>query len=188
MREFGKFCRFRGQLDVSALYALAQPSTPEHVRDAAIDRAAAGERVTHASVKHWLAETSRKIDAAFAPPVWTNPGDDVGGGDETDKTGNGAATPPGYDPEARRRFEIEADLGGSFKLFTAARWTRPRSRAIHPAAHYRRPPGVRVGVGTSPRHCSTLGHRSSSTRPGGGSAAGSAGHHPGRAPKALVMH
>ena len=45
-------------VDVSALY------------EAARERAAAGERVTHASVKQWLEETSHKVDEAFASPAW----------------------------------------------------------------------------------------------------------------------
>jgi Protein of unknown function (DUF3102) len=44
------------EIDVSALYLLAAPSTPEPVRAAAKERAAAGERVTHTSVKGQIAE------------------------------------------------------------------------------------------------------------------------------------
>jgi hypothetical protein len=43
-----------GALDVSALYLLAAPSTPEPVRETALEKAAAGERVTQKEVKALL--------------------------------------------------------------------------------------------------------------------------------------
>jgi hypothetical protein len=42
-------------IDVSALYLLAAPKTPPEVRDMAMAKAAAGERVTHGFVKEQLA-------------------------------------------------------------------------------------------------------------------------------------
>jgi hypothetical protein len=56
-----------GQIDVSALYLLARDSTPEPVREAALERAAAGERVTHAAVRARIESFKRK--AAEAAPV-----------------------------------------------------------------------------------------------------------------------
>ena len=48
-----------GELDLSALYLLAAPSTPEAVREAALEKAAAGVRVTHASVRTMLGTASQ---------------------------------------------------------------------------------------------------------------------------------
>jgi hypothetical protein len=48
-------------LPPSALYALASPSTPEPIRAEFIERAAAGERVTHAAVKARLAERCESL-------------------------------------------------------------------------------------------------------------------------------
>ena len=56
------------QIDVSALYLLARPSTPEPVRDAAIERAATGERVSHGYVRDLVDETRERLRGAFSPP------------------------------------------------------------------------------------------------------------------------
>jgi hypothetical protein len=42
------------QIDASALYLLAAPSTPEPVRQEALKRAEGGERITHANVREML--------------------------------------------------------------------------------------------------------------------------------------
>jgi Protein of unknown function (DUF3102) len=51
-----------GTVDVSALYLLAAPSTPEPVREAALEKAAAGERVTHGAVKALLHEERDQVE------------------------------------------------------------------------------------------------------------------------------
>jgi hypothetical protein len=56
-----------GAVDVSALYLLAAPSTPEPVREAALSKAAAGERVTHRVVKNLLHEERDQADRAVDP-------------------------------------------------------------------------------------------------------------------------
>jgi len=66
-RAFPNLGRHEGAelIDVSALYLLARPSTPEPVREAALERAAAGERVSHAAVKDQLADLQRQLGQAF---------------------------------------------------------------------------------------------------------------------------
>jgi hypothetical protein len=56
-----------GAVDVSALYLLAAPSTPEPVRETALEKAAAGERVTHKAVKALLEEECDQADATATP-------------------------------------------------------------------------------------------------------------------------
>jgi hypothetical protein len=56
-----------GAVDVSALYLLAAPSTPEPVREAALSKAAAGERVTHGVVKNLLHEERDQANRAVDP-------------------------------------------------------------------------------------------------------------------------
>jgi hypothetical protein len=53
-----------GRIDASALYFLARPSTPTQVVEAVRERAAAGERVTHASVKTHVESFKRKTAEA----------------------------------------------------------------------------------------------------------------------------
>jgi predicted transcriptional regulator len=51
-----KFVQPGFQLDLSALYLLARPSTPQSIRDRALTHAKRGERVTHKEVRNWLSE------------------------------------------------------------------------------------------------------------------------------------
>jgi Protein of unknown function (DUF3102) len=50
------------QIDVSALYLLAAPSTPEPVREEALEKAAAGERITQAGVQQMIAQPEPASD------------------------------------------------------------------------------------------------------------------------------
>jgi Protein of unknown function (DUF3102) len=62
-RVFGKsdnFVEISRQLDRSAGYLLAAPSTPQAARDEAIEQAKRGERVTHAKAKAIVAEHKRR--------------------------------------------------------------------------------------------------------------------------------
>jgi hypothetical protein len=54
------------QIDVSALYLIAAPSTPEPVRTEMIRQAELGEKVTHATVKAVVAEYKKTGDAPEA--------------------------------------------------------------------------------------------------------------------------
>ncbi len=57
------------QIDASALYLLAAPSTPEPVRQAVIERAQQGERISHAVAKEAVREFSPKLEKAMASYV-----------------------------------------------------------------------------------------------------------------------
>jgi hypothetical protein len=50
------------QIDVSALYLLAAPSTPEPVREEALEKAAAGERITQAGVRQMIAQPEPEVE------------------------------------------------------------------------------------------------------------------------------
>lgn len=70
----GVFKEFRGranfaQMDIatSALYLLAAPSTPAEVREELLDRAEAGERLTHTEVKQAVVEAKAKQQPALPP-------------------------------------------------------------------------------------------------------------------------
>ena len=56
-------------IDVSALYLLAAPSTPEPVRQAVVERAQQGERITHAVAKEAVREFHPKLEKAMADYV-----------------------------------------------------------------------------------------------------------------------
>lgn len=71
----GVFKEFRGranfaQMDVatSALYLLAAPSTPAEVRDELLERAEAGERITHGDVKQAVSEAKARRQPALPTP------------------------------------------------------------------------------------------------------------------------
>ena len=53
--------------DVSALYLLAAPSTPESVREEAVERASAGESITHEKAKAMRHEASTFLDGYIHP-------------------------------------------------------------------------------------------------------------------------
>lgn len=55
-------------IDMSALYLLARQSTPEAARDAAVELAKSGERVTHAKAKELIA-AARPIEINRAAPA-----------------------------------------------------------------------------------------------------------------------
>ena len=60
--------------DPSALYLLAAPSTPEAVREEAIERASAGETITHEKAKAMRHEVSAFLDEYIHPtPAPTTP-------------------------------------------------------------------------------------------------------------------
>jgi hypothetical protein len=70
----GVYKEFRGranfaQMDIatSALYLLASPSTPGEVREEMIDRAEAGERISHTEVKAAVVEAKAKRQPALPP-------------------------------------------------------------------------------------------------------------------------
>ena len=80
-REFGECEKFSSSFDDSALYLLAAPSAPAGAKDAALELAAGGERVTHKRAKE-LVEANRpklspisqlpsgKYDVILADPPW----------------------------------------------------------------------------------------------------------------------
>jgi protein gp37 len=68
-------------LPISSLYLLAAPSTPAEARDAVLDRAANGERMTHAQVQATIAEAK----PARKPPVKPERPPDSPGESETDR-------------------------------------------------------------------------------------------------------
>lgn len=56
------------QIDPSALYVLSAPSTPEDVREKALDRAEAGERITHQKAQE-LVDERKEIEGQLAAAV-----------------------------------------------------------------------------------------------------------------------
>ena len=67
---FGKPAKF-AEIDIaaSALYLLAAPSTPQHLRDQFEQRARAGEKITYKNVRQKLEETKSQLPAA---PTFVN--------------------------------------------------------------------------------------------------------------------
>lgn len=104
-----QFDRF--EIDVSALYLLASPSTPATVRQAALDRARAGGRVSHRFVKD-------QRDQAKTPRA--KPADD----DE---------------PDEDEPLDLATELSGCLLLFRVIEHDpRDVARAIRPAIRPRR--------------------------------------------------
>lgn len=58
-------------LPVSSLYALAAPSTPDTARDAVLDLAVNGEKLTHAKVKEMIAEAKGTTAADYETRITT---------------------------------------------------------------------------------------------------------------------
>jgi hypothetical protein len=71
-RVFGKsdnFVEISRQLDRSAGYLLAAPSTPQAARDEAIEQAKRGERVTHAKARRLSPSTSGVVGGRLYKPM-----------------------------------------------------------------------------------------------------------------------
>lgn len=104
-------------IDVSALYLLASPSTPEPVREAALGRAATGERVTHASVKDDLRAARERTERAFGTSGRQRDEGSSWSWNDVPKADDDVE-PVREDPAKRRAFELAAALMGRLNDFS----------------------------------------------------------------------
>ncbi len=91
-------------VDVSALYVLNSPSTPEPVREIAREQAADGVRVTHADVKAHV-DRFREQARRHAKPAGAAPDEDAGE-PPLPLDAPAAVEPAAYDPAKRRAFDL----------------------------------------------------------------------------------
>lgn len=117
-------------IDLKALYLLAAPSTPQEVRDEAVEKAATGERVTHASVKAQLDDLKSRLAQQFPEDEPAKPELTIERKPARPKTDD-------VDPEKQAAFRLDAALGGRLADFglvdeapeTVARAVKPVMRS-----------------------------------------------------------
>lgn len=97
-------------IDLKALYLLAAPSTPQEVRDEAVEKAATGERVTHASVKEQLDDLQARLAEEF-------PEDEPAARELTNERKPARQQTDDVDPEKQAAFRLDAALGGRLADF-----------------------------------------------------------------------
>lgn len=98
------------QIDASALFLLARPSTPHEIRVDAIEKANAGERVTHASVKAQLDDLKSRLAEQF-------PEDEPAAREAAQEPTPVPLQPIDVDPEKQAAFRLDANLGGRLADF-----------------------------------------------------------------------